>query len=49
LAGRPIKKIVFTHLARGYWEDFEGTRAAVRRLLPGMNVTFALDGDVFSL
>lgn len=48
LAGRPIKKIVFTHLARGYWEDFEGTRAAVQRLLPGMNVTFALDGDVFS-
>ena len=49
LRGRPIKKVLFTHLSRHCWEDFEGTRREVTRLLPGMNVVFAWDGDVVML
>lgn len=49
LRGRPIKKVLFTHLSRHCWEDFGGTRREVTRLLPGMNVVFAWDGDVVML
>ena len=49
LRDKPIKKVLFTHLSRHYWEDFEGTRQEVKRLLPGMNVVFAWDGDVVML
>jgi ribonuclease BN (tRNA processing enzyme) len=46
LRGRAVKKLVFTHLARNYWEDFEGTIKTVKHLLPDMDVSFAWDGDV---
>ena len=49
LRGRAIKKLVFTHLARKYWEDFEGTSKAVKSLLPAMDARFAWDGDVITL
>jgi len=45
LKGRSIKKIVFMHVARQYWEKLAATRALARKMLPGMNFMFARDGE----
>jgi Cft2 family RNA processing exonuclease len=48
LRGRRIKKIVFMHLARAYWEDFAKTKRLAAKMLPDIPHTFAHDGAVFS-
>jgi ribonuclease BN (tRNA processing enzyme) len=45
LKGRPIKRIVFIHVARRYWECLEETRALADRMLGGIPFTFAHDGE----
>ena len=49
LKGRDIKRIVFTHLGRRYWERLEETRLLAAQMLPGANVMFAHDQDVVTL
>ncbi|HVY71677.1 MAG TPA: MBL fold metallo-hydrolase [Verrucomicrobiae bacterium] len=45
LKGRPIKRIIFVHVARQYWECLEETRALAERMLGGIPFTFAHDGE----
>jgi ribonuclease Z len=45
LQGRKVKRIVFVHLARPYWDDLELTRQLAGRMLPGIPITFAKDGE----
>jgi ribonuclease BN (tRNA processing enzyme) len=49
LRGRAIKRIVFVHLARAYWEDLGKTRRLAAKMLPEIPQTFAHDGTVISL
>ena len=49
LRGRRIKKIVFMHLARAYWEDLAKTKRLAAKMLPDIPHTFARDGATFSL
>ena len=48
LRGRAIKRIVFVHLARAYWEDLGKTRRLAAKMLPEIPQTFAHDGTVIS-
>ena len=45
LRGRPIKRIVFMHLARRYWENLEATRRLAEERLGGIPHTFAHAGE----
>jgi ribonuclease BN (tRNA processing enzyme) len=45
LRGRKIKRIVFVHLARPYWDNLRRTREAAARMLGGIPATFAKDGE----
>ena len=45
LRGRRIKRIVFVHLGRNYWEDLARTKRLAARMLSGIPHTFARDGD----
>ncbi|SRR5581483_1091162 len=47
LSGRPIKRIVFTHLARPFWANLKRTRQVAARLLKGVPFTFARDEEEF--
>jgi ribonuclease BN (tRNA processing enzyme) len=49
LRGRRIKRVVFVHLGRNYWEDFSRTRRLAAKMLPDIAHTFAHDGSVISL
>jgi ribonuclease BN (tRNA processing enzyme) len=49
LGGRDIKRVVFVHLARPYWEDLPQTRRLAAKLLPDIPHLFARDGQVISL
>ena len=49
LRGRPIKRVVFIHVARALWEDIAKTRRFASKMLPDIPHTFARDGATFSL
>ena len=45
LRGRDIKRVIFTHLARAYWENFKQTRRLAAKMLPDIPFVFARDDD----
>jgi hypothetical protein len=45
LQGRDIKRIVFVHLARPYWENLEKTRQFAASMLPGIRCDFPRDDE----
>jgi ribonuclease BN (tRNA processing enzyme) len=45
LQGRKIKRIVFVHLARRYWENLKEMRRLAGKMLPDIALTFAHDND----
>jgi L-ascorbate metabolism protein UlaG (beta-lactamase superfamily) len=49
LKGRDIRRIVFMHVGRRYWERLEETRLRAARMLPGVNLSFAHDQEVITL
>jgi phosphoribosyl 1,2-cyclic phosphodiesterase len=48
LAGRDVKRVVFVHLGRRYWENLKATRVLASKMLPGVRFSFATDGQEFS-
>jgi phosphoribosyl 1,2-cyclic phosphodiesterase len=48
LRKRPVKRIVFVHLARAYWADLPKIRRLAARMLPDVPHTFPKDGAVIS-
>jgi ribonuclease Z len=49
LKGRAVKRIVFVHVARPYWENLPKMRRIARKMLPHIPFTFARDGQEFTL
>ena len=49
LKGQDIRQIVFTHVARYYWERLEETRRLAAQLLPQMRFSFPKDQAVINL
>lgn len=49
LRGKPIRRILFIHLGRRYWEDLEETRLTAARMLPEIPISFARDGEEITL
>ncbi len=49
LKGRPVRRIVFTHLGRQYWEDLTETRRLAQAMLDGVKFSFARDQEVITL
>jgi L-ascorbate metabolism protein UlaG (beta-lactamase superfamily) len=49
LRGRRIKRVVFMHLGRTYWEDLSKTRRLAAKMLPDIPHTFAHDGSVIGI
>ncbi len=45
LRGRDIKRVVFTHLSRPYWENFKQTRRLAAKMLPDIPLLFARDDE----
>ena len=45
LRGRDIKRVVFTHLSRPYWENFKQTRRLAAKMLPEVPLLFARDDE----
>lgn len=45
LQGRKIKRIVFVHLARRYWENLKEMRRLAAKMLPEISLTFACDNE----
>ena len=48
LKGRDIKRVVFVHLARPYWENLTRTRRLAAKMLPELPHTFARDFEEIS-
>jgi len=48
LKGRDIKRVVFVHLARPYWENLARTRRLAAKMLPELPHTFARDFEEIS-
>jgi ribonuclease BN (tRNA processing enzyme) len=49
LRGKAIKKVVFVHVARFYWENLAKLRRLAARMLPDIPHTFARDGEQIRL
>jgi ribonuclease BN (tRNA processing enzyme) len=49
LKGRDIKRIIFMHVGRPYWEDLKGTKKLAAKMLPDIPITFAQDDQEFPL
>jgi len=49
LNGHRIKRIIFVHLARCYWESLNEIRSLATDTLKDMTFSFARDGDEFTL
>jgi hypothetical protein len=49
LAGRPIKRVAFVHLARPHWSNLSGIRRLAARMLPGLRHSFPKDGAVIPI
>ncbi len=47
LAGRDVKRVVFVHLGRHYWENLKATRVLAAKMLPDVRFSFASDGQEF--
>ncbi len=48
LNGRDIKRVVFVHLARTYWENLGPVRRLAAKMLPGMRCFFPRDHEEIS-
>jgi ribonuclease BN (tRNA processing enzyme) len=48
LAGRDIKRVVFVHLGRRYWENLKATRVLAAKMLPDVRFSFASDNQEFT-
>lgn len=49
LRGRPVKRVVFIHVARRYWENLEEVRALAEEILADIPFSFARDGEEITL
>lgn len=49
LDGRNIKRVIFVHVARPYWQDLKNTRLLAAKLLPRLPYAFARDNDDFAI
>jgi ribonuclease BN (tRNA processing enzyme) len=49
LRGRKIKRVIFVHLAREYWENLAPTRRLAAKTLPDMPHHFARDDEEFEV
>jgi ribonuclease Z len=49
LSGRNIRRVIFTHVARPYWQDLKGTRLLAGKLLPRLPFAFARDDDEYAI
>jgi len=49
LRGHAIKRIVFMHVGRPYWENLPKTRRLAEKMLGGIPFVFARDGQEFTL
>jgi len=49
LNGRNIKRVIFTHVARPYWQDLKNTRQLAAKMLTRIPFAFARDNDEFPL
>jgi len=49
LEGRPIKRVLFVHLARKYWSALPATRKLLARLLPDIPHSIPHDGQIVPL
>jgi ribonuclease Z len=49
LSGRQIRRVVFVHLNRRYWDNLRKVRALAAKMLPDMQLTFARDQQVITL
>jgi hypothetical protein len=48
LGKRDIKRIIFIHVGRRYWENLSATRRLAAKMLPGIPFTFARDNQQFN-
>jgi ribonuclease BN (tRNA processing enzyme) len=49
LARHEVRRVVFVHLGRRYWENLKATRVLAAKMLPDVRFSFALDNQEFSL
>jgi ribonuclease BN (tRNA processing enzyme) len=49
LQSRDIKRIIFMHMGRPYWENMKATQKLAARMLPHMKIVFAKDNQEFPL
>jgi hypothetical protein len=49
LQSRQIKRIVFMHVGRPYWEDLKGTQRLAAKMLPNIPISFARDNQEIPL
>ena len=49
LQSRAIKRIIFMHVGRPYWEDLKGTKRLAAKMLPGIPISFARDNQEIPL
>lgn len=49
LRGKPVRRLVFIHLSERHWRDLKPVQALAGKLLPGVAVTFARDGEEIAL
>jgi hypothetical protein len=48
LRGRAVKRVVFIHLAREFWDNLEATRRMLAEGLGEVPFTIARDGEVIT-
>ena len=49
LKGVSLRRLVFIHVAREYWENLDQIRTMTKRMIPDIKVSFARDGDQFEI
>ena len=49
LQRRPIKRIIFMHVGRAYWQDLKGTQKLAAKMLGNIPFSFAHDNQEFAL
>ena len=49
LRGKPVKRVVFIHVGGPFWKDLVATSRLAGKMLPGVNCTFARDGQTIQI
>jgi ribonuclease BN (tRNA processing enzyme) len=49
LRDKPVKRVIFIHLARNYWKNLSHLRSIAAKSLPGVQITFARDNQEFDI